>query len=60
METPLIFYRFFLHFLKYFWPDVKVFGKPRGPYAINSTLAIFPVQRLGLGKRDFFQKIDLR
>jgi hypothetical protein len=58
--TPLIFIDFFLHFLKYFWPDLKVFGKPRGPYANEATLAFFPVERLGLGKRDFFQKIDLR
>ncbi len=31
-----------------------------GPYANEATLAFFPVERLGLGKRDFFQKIDLR
>jgi hypothetical protein len=30
-----------LHFLKYFWPDVKVFGKPRGLYANEATLAFF-------------------
>ncbi len=30
-NTSDFFLDFFKDFLKYFWPDVKVFGKPRGP-----------------------------
>jgi hypothetical protein len=49
-KTSDFFRDFCLHFLKYFWPVLKVFGKPRGPYANKVTLAFFSVERLGLGK----------
>jgi hypothetical protein len=54
VETPVFFY-FILHCLKFFWPVPKVFGKPRGPHANKVTLSFFPVERLGLRKRDFFK-----